>query len=82
MKTSWTKGVKDQQIKDDIRSSYKSSLVTRMRLAEIIEGKIDEKERSDMSAEGYECANWAYKMADSQGYKRALAEIISLITEK
>ena len=50
--------------------------------ADILEGKLDEKERSDMSADGYECANWAYKMADSQGYKRALAEIISLITEK
>jgi len=82
MKTTWTKGIKDAQGKDDLRSSFKSSALIRARLAEMLEGKISEKERQDMNAEGYECANWAYKMADSQGYKRALAEIISLISEK
>jgi len=82
MKTTWTKGIKDAQSKEDIRASFKSSAVLRARLAEMLDVKIAEKERSNMNAEGYECANWAFKMADSQGYKRALIEIISLITEK
>lgn len=81
MKTTWTKGM-DAQNKDEMKSSFKSSAIVRARLAEMLEAKITEKERSDMKADGYECANWAYKMADSQGYKRAMAEIISLILEK
>lgn len=81
MKTNWTKGM-DAQTKDEMKSAFKSSAVVRARLAELIEGKLLEKERADMKADGYECANWAYKMADSQGYKRAMYEIISYITEK
>ncbi len=81
MKTTWTKGM-DAQNKDEMKQSFKSSAVIRARLAEMLEGKITEKERADMKADGYECANWAYKMADSQGYKRAMAEIISLLIEK
>ena len=82
MKTTWTKGVSDKQAKDEIRQSFKSSLFLRARLAEMLADKAEEKDRACMNTEGYECANWAYKMADAQGYKRALSEIISLITEK
>ena len=81
MKTTWTKGM-DAQNKDEMKASFKSSAVIRARLAEVLEDKISEKERADRKADGYECANWAYKMADSQGYKRAMAEIISLLIEK
>lgn len=82
MKTKWTNGVKDKQVKEDIQSSFKSGAFLRARLEEMLRSKMEEKERSDMKAEGYECANWAFKMADSQGYKRAMAEIISLISDK
>ena len=82
MKTAWIKGVLDKQIEQDIRSTFKSSLVVRRRLAEILEGKIYSKEQSGMCSDEYDCPNWAYKQADSQGYKRALSEIISLISEK
>ena len=81
MKTTWTKNM-DEQGKDEMKSSFKSSAFVRARLAAILEDKIAEKERANMKEDGYEVANWAYKMADSQGYKRALSEIISLITEK
>ena len=81
MKTTWTKGM-DAQDKEEMKSSFKSSAIVRARLAEMLDAKIAERERSDMKADGYEVANWAFKMADSQGYKRALAEIISIITEK
>ena len=81
MKTTWTKGM-DAQNKDEMKQSFKSSAVVRARLAAMLEEKMVEKERSDMNSEGYDCPNWAYMMADSQGYKRAMAEIISLISEK
>jgi len=82
VKTTWTKGVTDTQLCEDIKNAFQSSIVLRKRLAAILDDKTAEKERSDMNGEGYECPNWAYRMADSQGYKRALSEIISLITEK
>ena len=82
MKTQWTKGVTDKQLVDDIRSTFKASIVVRKRLAEILDGKISAAEKARMSADEYDCANWAFKQADSQGYKRALFEIISLISEK
>jgi hypothetical protein len=82
MKTTWTKGLSDQQDADEVRASFKSAKLLRLRLAEILETKMSEKERTSLDAEGYDCPNWAYKMADLQGYKRALAEIISLISEK
>ena len=82
MKTVWMKGISDKQVKDDVRASFKASQLIRARLADILEGKSKEAERASMDADGYECANWAYKMADAQGYKRALNEIISLLIEK
>jgi len=81
MKTTWTNGL-DSQGKEEMKVSFKSAAVVRARLAELLDAKVSEKERSDMKEDGYEVSNWAYKMADSQGYKRALVEIISLITEK
>ena len=81
MKTVWTKG-KDKQEVDDIRSTFKASLIIRARLAEILDGKVSVAERASMDADNYDCPNWAYKQADAQGYKRALSEIISLIMDK
>ena len=82
MKTVWFKGIKDAQLKQDISASYKSALVARRRLAEMLAAKIDEKLRSDQNIEGYDCPNWAYKVADSIGYNRALNEVISIIMDK
>jgi hypothetical protein len=82
MKTVWFKGIVDAQLKEDIRASYKSSLVARRRLAEMLAAKIEEKLKSDQSVDGYDCPNWAYKVADSQGYNRALNEVISIIMDK
>lgn len=82
MKTAWIKGINDKQVEQDIRSTFKASLVVRKRLAEMLDGKVAAVDRASMDADGYDCANWAYKQADAQGYKRALFEIISLISEK
>jgi hypothetical protein len=81
MKIAWSKGKGKQEV-DDIRSTFKASLVVRVRLAEMLEAKITGKDKSCMDAEGYDCPNWAYKQADAQGYKRALTEVISLINDK
>ena len=82
MKSSWTKGMSTAQEKEDIRGAFKQSLYFRKRMLELLQDKIEERERASMSDEGYDCPNWAYKQAANQGYKKALLEVISLISDK
>ncbi len=78
MKTTWYKGVTDDQIKEDIKSSFLGSTVMRKRLAEICEDKI--KSSLTTAEVQYECPNWTYKQADNIGYRRAMKDIINLIS--
>lgn len=80
MKQSWTKGLDETRIKD-VRGDFLSSLVTRKRLIEILEEKISTAEITSFDKEGYDVANWAYKQADLIGYKRALKDVINLLTD-
>lgn len=82
MKTEWTKGVQDAQLVLDIKGNFKGSIVIRNRLSKMLNSKIDAAYRQSRSKEGYDSPNWAYKQADTQGYNRALSEIISLLIEK
>ena len=79
MKTQWYKGL-DSDAKKEIQLHFNGSVMLRRRLTEILEGKVVSKDRESMDATQYENPNWAYKQADAQGYKRAINEIISLIT--
>lgn len=80
MKQSWVKGLDETRTKD-VRGDFLSSLVTRKRLIEILEEKINSAEITSFDREGYDVANWAYKQADLIGYKRALRDVINLITD-
>jgi hypothetical protein len=80
MKASWLQGL-DEQLAKDVSGDFKSSLVTRKRLATLLEEKVKEKENSSLSAEEYNVANWAYKQADQVGYKRAIRDVLNLILE-
>ena len=82
MKTSWLKGIEDEQRKEDIDVSFKASGLIRGRLAEILTGKIDAKFNSMTSEEAFKEPNWELKQAADSAYVRAMKEIISLITEK
>lgn len=79
MKTIWTKGLEEDEV-EEIGLHFNSSKVLRDRLSHIVNEKIDAKEREVMSAQEYEKSNWAFKQADSVGYKRAMKEILSLIS--
>jgi hypothetical protein len=78
MKNSWTQGL-DEQATKDVRGDFSSSLITRKRLAKLLEEKIKSADKSSLNKEGYDIANWALKQADLIGYKRALIEVIDLI---
>lgn len=80
MKRSWVNGL-DEAREKDVKGDYASSLIIRKRLAELLEEKINSAEVTSFDKEGYDLANWAYKQADLIGYKRALREIINLVTD-
>lgn len=76
MKLSWTKGKNDVE-KKDIRASFAGSLVMRKRLQEMLNEKLVSSYST--KEEDYNNPNWAYKQADSVGYRKALKEILSLL---
>lgn len=81
MKIIWTKGLDSDYVKE-VRTDFKSCLITRKRLKQIAEEKIESSVRDSRSKVNYESVNWSYLQADSRGYERALQEIISLLSEK
>lgn len=80
MKTILTSGQKAER-KDEIRRDFVSSKILRDRLIEVLTSKILSSGREVTKRESYEVANWSLLQADHIGYKRALEEVISLLSE-
>jgi hypothetical protein len=80
MKTVWTKGL-DKLDSIELKGDYKGCLTTRKRLTKLCLDKVKESSTSSRNKDDYDCANWAYKQADSIGYQRALHEIVGLLAE-
>jgi len=78
MKTAWTKGL-EADAKAEMKLHFNSSVQLRKRLGVMLNDKIDAKNREMMKDDAYSNPSWAYLQADSQGYKRAISELISLI---
>ena len=82
MKMSWTQGIESADKKADIEAAFKTGIVLRGRLKEILSGKLDTQMRSILNPKALEAPNWALQKADEVGYARAMNEIIALINEK
>lgn len=80
MKTVWKRGLDDQN-KKDIEEAFKNGKRLRARLEEILQSKYEERDRLSIAEDAYESPSWAYKQADSAGYKRAIKEILALLEE-
>ena len=80
MKTCWTRGL-ESDVHPEMKQLFKESLVIRERLRVLLEEKIEESVKESRSKANYASAAWPYKQADHRGYERALAEIISIISE-
>jgi hypothetical protein len=78
MKTVWTKGL-EPDAAQEMKLHYNGGAQLRKRLSVIIEEKVISRDKSAMSDDGYTDAGWAYRQADTQGYKRALTEILALL---
>lgn len=81
MKTAWTAGLKEQE-KKEVVEDFKASPALRARLTQMLTKKIDSERTSSLSKISYDSPSWPYLQADTNGYERALREVISLIDEE
>lgn len=79
MKNSWFSGL-EPDAKEQMRDYFKGSSLLRERLGKILEDKVKNKRKLTSSIEAYESPAWAYTQADTNGYERAIKEVIELIS--
>lgn len=78
MKTVWNKGLNAQQ-KTEMKNQFEAAASIRLRLSELLEDKIKSNREKVRGSNAYDSPNWSLVQADSIGYERALAEIISIL---
>lgn len=81
MKTSLVKGLSKNDT-EIVTRQFDESISLRRQLVKVLQEKSKSNEGEVLSKELYENPNWAYRQADSVGYRRALEEIISLLSDK
>lgn len=79
MKKSWTVGLEPDQ-KKLMEQYFKESPLLRERLVHLLENKVRVRETDSTSLACYESPSWAHVQADANGYKRALMEVVELIS--
>ena len=80
MKTSLIKGLNASD-RDEIKGQFIAALRLRKQLIKTLEEKATSADNESLTKEGYDSPSWAYKQADLVGYKRAISELISLLTD-
>lgn len=78
MKEVWTKGLSEDARKE-MELAYRSALVLRKRLTEVLEKKQKAKINASLNDKAYDTQNWAYKQADRQGYATAIKDVLALL---
>lgn len=78
MNIKWTAGLSEEQA-NTIKDLVKRNTILIGRFREIVSNKMQSSERKQISEKEYDNPSWAYKQADSNGYQRALKEILELI---
>lgn len=80
MKTTWTKGLTEEQVVE-VKQEFVGAFHFRKRLSAIMQEKADAKRKASIGEAAYDNPNWALKQADQTGYERAISELISLISD-
>lgn len=80
MKTALLAGLTEDQ-KDEMRQTFAHSVVLRQQIQKILTKKIDDARRAVTSKDAYGISNWPYLQADTIGYERGLAEVMSLLSQ-
>lgn len=80
MKTSLLEGL-DVKEKKEIEGLWKEASRIRKLLTSRLNEKIKETQTSRLSKRSFQDAAWAYEQAETNGYERAMVELISLLDE-
>lgn len=79
MKSSkWTAGLDKEQAKD-LEASLQAATIAFRRLKQLLENKREVNSASRISKTAFELPAWDCYQADSNGYERAINEVIKLI---
>jgi len=78
----WTSHIKDEEEKEQFKKYVENSSALLDRLTDIIEKKINAAETQRVSEKNYQFPAWPYRMADYNGYIRALAEMKAITNRK
>jgi len=76
MDSRWTRGLKGPD-KTQRVAEVKTFRIAFSSLREILEKEFKTTKESD-----YECPSWSHKQADTNGYNRALTNVLHLIKEE
>lgn len=80
MITAWTKDCKSEEEKKQLETTIRNSPVVLDRLSELMQEDFDSIAKTEVGSKVYDNANWAFKQADVNGYKRCLLNYITLLT--
>lgn len=78
-RSTWTSDIEDTVGKDKFSSRLKENRDLFERLSVLLQKKNEENTRKRISTASFEKPAWSEYQADSNGYERALTEVLSLI---
>ncbi len=76
---TWTSDLEDPTQKHEFSSRLKENRDLFKRLSAILEKRIGEVSRKRIATAAFEKPAWSEYQADTNGYERALTEVLSLI---
>jgi Cu2+-containing amine oxidase len=79
MFTQWTNHLSSEEDKKSFAISVNRAKHVLNRLKKLIEADLDATGKAEISLKAYDNINWAYRQAHTNGYKRALTNILTLV---
>ena len=79
MKSAWFAGATSEEEKHRRRSIVAGSMDLVQLLAELLQKKLEEKNKLALAKRDYDSPSWALLQADSVGERRALADLIDML---
>lgn len=80
MNSAWTKNA-PKDTHDELEQLFKENKRIRKHIISILEDKIEVSESERIKKSKYELASWGLYQADSNGFRRALEEVIKILTD-
>jgi len=75
---TWTTGLSPDE-KKELSLQLEQAEEAFLKLASILDQKIEGSVKRQRSRAGYESPNWMFEQADAIGYQRALSDVLTLI---